>query len=368
MNKVLFFAAILFFVSCQSKKNKQAPLERIEISGDTIKIPDSSTLLKKIITTKVAKEHYRGNVSTFGIVQAIPINYAEIAAPFSGRITKSFVKLGQYVKKDEPVFAISSPSIYEVGKMYYQVKQEMALAEKNLKRQQDLYKNGVGIQKDLEEAEVNYKVFKRDFENVNASLKVYKVNPDELILGQPLIVRTPISGNIVDNNIVIGQYLKEDAEPVVKVAELSKVWVVAQVKEKDINSIHISEEIEITAAAISDKSIKGTICYISDLLDEETRSVEVFVECDNSSHSLKPGMYVSVRFIEEMKDNILIPTSSVFQKEEGSFIYVAIGGNRFVKRTVSVTGASDNRQLVKSGILIGEQVVTRGGYFLLEQN
>jgi len=368
MNKILFFTAILFFTSCQSKINKQTPPQRIEISGDTIKVPDKSTLLTKIKTTKVAEEPYRGSVSTFGIVQAIPTNYAEIAAPFSGRITKSFVKLGQYVKKDGPVFAISSPSIYEVGKMYYQVKQEMALAEKNLKRQQDLYKNGVGIQKDLEESEVNYEVYKRDYENVIASLKVYKVDPDELVLGQPLVVRSPISGNIVGNNIVIGQYLKEDADPVVKVAELSKVWVVAQVKEKDISSIHVSEDIEITATAISDKSFRGKIYYISDLLDEETRSVEVFVECDNSSHSLKPGMYVSVRFIEKMNDNILIPTSSVFQKETGSFVYVAIGENRFVKRTVSVTGASDNRQLVKNGILVGEQVVTRGGYFLLEQN
>ncbi|MCF6358367.1 MAG: efflux RND transporter periplasmic adaptor subunit [Draconibacterium sp.] len=349
-------------------KKNQPPLERIEISGDTIKIPDNSTLLKKIKTTKIAEELYSSNVSTFGIAQAIPTNYAEIAAPFSGRITKSFVKLGQYVKKDEPVFAISSPSIYEVGKMYYQAKQEMALAEKNLKRQQDLYKNGVGIQKDLEEAEVNYELNKRDYENVIASLKVYNVDPDELVLGQPLIVRSPISGNIVDNNIVIGQYLKEDADPVVIVAELSKVWIVGQVKEKDINLIHKSEEIEITAAAISDKCFKGKIYYISDLLDEETRSVQVFIECENSDHSLKPGMYVSIRFIEEMSNNILIPSSSVFQKETGRFVFVAIGENRFVKRDISVRGATENRLLVKSGISIGEHVVTEGGYFLLGQN
>ena len=368
MNKILFFAAILFLTACASKHKKQLPPERIAISGDTIKVPENSTLLQKIKTTTVAVEPYSGNVSTFGIVQAIPANYAEIAAPFSGRITKSFVKLGQHVKKDEPVFAISSPSIYEVGKMYYQAKQEMTLAEKNLKRQQDLYKNGVGIQKDLEEAEVNFELNKRDFENVTASLKVYKVDPDELVLGQPLVVRSPISGNIVDNNIVIGQYLKEDAEPVVIVAELSKVWIVGQVKEKDINSIHESEEIEITAAAISDNCIKGKIYYISDLLDEETRSVQVFIECDNSSRLLKPGMYVSVRFIEDVNDNILISSSSVFQKDTGSYVFVAIGENSFVKRNVSVTGASDNRLLVKSGILPGEQVVTSGGYFLLEQN
>ncbi len=368
MSKILLFTTILFITACQSKKHKQPPLARIEISGDTIKVPVNSTLLKKISSTKVSEEPYRSDVSTFGIVQAIPTNYAEIAAPFSGRITKSYVKLGQHVVKDEPIFAISSPSIYEVGKMYYQAKQEMELAKKNLKRQQDLYKNGVGIQKDMEEAEVNYQLYKRDFENVTASLKVYKVDPDELVLGQPLIVRSPISGNIVDNNIVIGQYLKEDADPVVIVAELSKVWIVGQVKEKDINSIHESEEIEITATAVSDKCFRGKIYYISDLLDEDTRSVQVFIECDNTAHSLKPGMYVSVRFIEEMSENILIPASSVFQKEHGSFVFISLGENKFVKRAVSVAEASGGRLLVKSGILTGEQVVTNGGYFLLQQN
>jgi len=367
MNKLLFLAAIIILSACHNKK-KSIALERVEIVGDTVKIPDNSPLFKKIVTAKVVKEPYRVDVSTFGIVQAIPTNYAEIASPFSGRIIKSFVKLGQHVKKDEPVFAISSPYIYEAGKMYYQAKQEMNLAKKNLKRQQDLYKNGVGIQKDLEEAEVNYELYRRDYENVTASLKVYKVNPDELVLGQPLVVRSPISGDIVDNKIIIGQYLKEDAEPVAIVAELSKVWIVGQVKEKDINSIHESEEIEITAAAISDKAFKGTIYYISDLLDEKTRSVQVFIECDNLDHSLKPGMYVSVHFFEELDENILISASSVFQKEKGSFVFVAVGNNRFVRRAVNVTCVSEDRVLVNNGLVPGERVVESGGYFLLEQN
>jgi cobalt-zinc-cadmium efflux system membrane fusion protein len=367
MNKFLLLIVVILLAACQSG-NDTVKSEKVEVHGDTIRIPETSTLLKKITTTKIKEEPYSIDVSTFGIVQAIPTKYAEIAAPFSGRITKSFVKLGQHVKKDEPVFAISSPYIYEAGKMYYQAKQEMSLAEKNLKRQQDLYKNGVGIQKDLEEAEVNFELYKRDYENITASLKVYKVNPDELILGQPLIVRSPISGDIVDNKIIIGQYLKEDAEPVAIVAELSKVWIVAQVKEKDISSVHESEEVEITASAISDETIKGSIYYISDLLDEDTRSVQVFIECENSARDMRPGMYVSVKFIEESNSNILIPAASVFQKEKGSFVFVAVGENSFVKREVEVSGASNERLLVKTGLMPGESVVTRGGYFLLEQN
>jgi len=367
MNKYIFIALAVLLLGCNS--NKKAPKEnKPVINGDTITIPSNSSLLTRIEIITIKEEPFKKNISTFGIVQAIPNQYAEIASPFPGRIIKSFVKLGQNVKKDDPVFAISSPDIFEAEKIYYQIKQELILAEKNLKRQQDLYKNGVGVQKDLEEAEVNYEVTKRDYENVIASLKVYKVNPDKLVLGQPLIIRTPIAGDIVENKIVLGQYLKEDAEPVVIVAELSKVWIVGQVKEKDINSIHESEDIEITASSVSENKIKGKIYYISDLLDEETRSVQVFIECDNSDHILKPGMYVSVSFIDNMKKKIVVPSTSVFQDKTGEYVFISEHGNKFIRRSVNATGVEDDMMLINSGIEPGESIVVNGGFFLLEQN
>ena len=230
---------------------------KVLTTGDTLIIPADSNITAKIKTEKVIPELYRNKIITSGIVKAIPNNYAEIAAPFSGRIIRSFVSLGQKVEMGSPIFEISSPSFFEAGKTYYQTKQEMQLAEKNLKRQQDLIKNGVGVQKDLEEAEVNYELTKRDYENSIASLKVYQVDPEIMVLGQPLVVRSPIKGEVVENNIVIGQYLKEDAEPIAIVAELSDVWVIGQLKEKDINSVHVNDDVEIRLTGMPELTLKG---------------------------------------------------------------------------------------------------------------
>jgi cobalt-zinc-cadmium efflux system membrane fusion protein len=104
------------------------------------------------------------------------------------------------------------------------------------------------------------------------------------------------------------------------------------------------------------------------MLDEETRSVQVYIECDNADHSLKPGMYVSVRFIEQPKENILIPSTAVFQKEEESFVFVDAGNGRYVKRDVKITGTGSGRLLMKSGLKPGERIVSEGGYFLLDFN
>ena len=365
MKQLIFICLAWLTVSCHNK-SESVSSANYTLRGDTILIPENSNLKEKLKTTLVSSMPYKHKLSASGVVKAIPNNYAQIASPFAGRIIKSFIRLGQQVSVNAPIFEISSPSFFEAGKAYYQSKQEMQLAEKNLRRQQDLLKNGVGIQKDMEEAEVAFELSKRTYENSIASLNVYHVNPDELVLGQPLIVRSPIAGEVISDNIVIGQYLREDAGPVSIVAELEKVWIVGQVKEKDINNIHESDEVEVDVAGMPGLRIHGVVYHISEMLDEETRSVEVFIECENKGRNLKPGMYVTAQFSEIADNSILIPSSAVLQLEESSFVFVKTRGNGYLKRLIQTTGTDNDRVILKSGLKPGEEIVTEGGFYLLD--
>ena len=232
----LLLLPAIVLCSCHTQKQEDESAHAVTLKGDIIHIGSESPVLSKLTKETVKREPYRMEFTTSGVVQAIPSNYAEVASPVSGRITKSFVRLGQKVAPGSPIFEISAPAVYEAGKSYYQARQEMELALKSLNREKDLMKNKVGVQKELEEAEVNYELKKKDYENMVAALKVFQINPDEMALGQPLIVRSPIAGEVVKDRIVIGQYMKEDAEPVAVIADLSKVWVVAHVKEKDLKN------------------------------------------------------------------------------------------------------------------------------------
>ncbi|KAA6331604.1 Cation efflux system protein CusB [termite gut metagenome] len=258
-------------------------------------------------------------------MQAIPSLYAEIATPFSGRIVKSFIHLGQRVSPGSPVFEINSSSFFDAGKAYYQAKQEMELALKSLNRERDLFANNVGVAKDVEEAEVTYELRKKDYENALAAVKVYQVAPDSMILGQPLVVRSPIAGEVVKDNMVIGQYIREDAGALAVVADLDRVRVTAYVKEKDIDLIREVSDMEIHLIALPDMPVKGTINYVSGLLDETTRSVEVIIECDNREHRMKPFMYGTVRFINTPARAIVIPNSAVLQREDNRYVWISDG-------------------------------------------
>lgn len=367
MNKFIFVCiAALCLVACNNN-NETKETTDYQVNKDTVILNENSPILKKLETQKVNTISYSFILTTSGTVKAIPNNYALIAAPFAGRIIKSYVRLGQEVNAGTPVFEISSPSFFETGKAYYQTKEEMDLAYKNLKRQKDLLNKGVGIQKDLEEADVNYVIKKKDFENASASLKVFQVDASKLVLGQPLIVRSPIKGTIVENNLVIGQYIKEDSDPVATVAELSKIWVAGQVKEKDIRYINDTAEVEITLISFPEKVIKGKIYHVNSIIDEDTRSVQVLIECDNKDKIMKPGMYVTARFNHKIERAIVVPSKAIFQMDDASYVFIHIAANKYLKRKIVTITEDKDSVIVKSGLKAGDEIIVNGGFYLLDK-
>ena len=134
---------------------------------------------------------------TSGVVRPIPTRYACIASPFAGRVTKSYIQIGQQVNRGTPLFEISSPDFTTAQKEYFQALSSRELAKKDLKRKEDLIKNGVSSQKELEEAQNALLIADKEFENASAALEVYQIeHPENMILGQPLVVRSPILGEL----------------------------------------------------------------------------------------------------------------------------------------------------------------------------
>jgi cobalt-zinc-cadmium efflux system membrane fusion protein len=361
--KALVLSALLS--ACKNNSSEQ-DAANYTLDGNIISLKENANIKSRIKVEKVEVEDFRLELVVAGIVRSIPNNYAEIAPPFAGRILKSYVRLGQRVEPGSPIFEISSPDYFNAQKEYFDAKQEFKQAELNLKRQQDLLKNGVGVQRELEEAETDFATKKSTLENAAAALRIFNINPENTVLGQPLVVRSPIKGEIVDNKIVIGQYLRADAPPIAIVAELSKVWIAGQVKEKDIPFINELDEVQVNIATFPDRIIKGKVYHVNEIVDEDTRSVQVLIECDNKEHDLKPGMYVTVRFIDTPEPAILINTKAVLQMNDHQFVYVQVGKDQYEKRKIETEGTSNGKVVVKSGLKSGEMIVSEGGIYLLE--
>jgi len=388
MNKFFFMFFVVFFAACHNSKNSNQenksngkgqmeqhhkrfrgghnPVEpnNIFASGDTVFVPANAIVNSKLILHTVKPQEYNIQINTTGVVKPLSGHLAEVTTPFEGRIVKSFIKLGQKVTTGTPLFEVSSSDYLESVRMCLQARRERELAEKNYIRKKDLLESGISSRKEFDEAKLALDLADKVCEKTTAILKIFNINPEEADLTQPLIVRSPISGEIVRTDITVGQYIKSDSDPIVTIADLRKIWVVARVKEKDLGTISLQDQVEIFMEGFPDKAIKGVVNYIGNIMNEQTRSVEVFIECENPENFLKSGMFVTVRFYHELTDAIIIPASSVLQDFNKSYLFVKAGHGIYVKRVVSVISLPDKKLMVHSGLETGTIIVSEGGIYL----
>lgn len=361
--KLLFPFLLLLLSSCQPAAGlPEAPTYRVE--GDTVFIAQNDSIQGKLKLALVQLMPYTKEVITAGTVQPIPTQFAYIAPPFSGRIVRSFVKLGQKVKANTALFEISSPEYTAAQKDFFQARFSKELAQKELTRKEDLLANGVGSAKEFEEALHVLQLADKEYENTFAALRVYQVDPLAMTFGHALLVRSPLAGKVIANSIVTGQYTKDDAEPIATIADLSQVWVTAQVKEKDIRFVHVGSAVKIALSAFPDREIQGEVFHIEESVDESTRSIRVLVLCDNKEELLKIGMYSTVHLFDTATARIHIPEKALLQDAQYSYVFVAVQPNAYVRRPVVVESLKNGLAVIAEGLATGETIISAGAYYL----
>ena len=362
--QALLYGAVLL-ASC-TQRTARAPISSCELHGDTVTVNPQSGLAKKIHLDTITEQLLSLQMPAVGVVKVIPNHFAEIAPAFSGRIMAAYLKLGMRVTPGTPLFTINSPDFIAAQKTFFQAKEQLLLAQKKLQRQHNLVDNGVGIQRELEEAQMNYDVEKKEYESATLSIRLFKADPAQLVLGQPLIIYAPIAGEVVENKVVVGQLIKSDGGSVAAVAELSKVWVAGHIKEKDMATIRDLNECQISIAALPGKTVKGKIFHVNELIEESSRSVEVLIECENHDHLLKPGMFVQVGFVNAPSPAILIAPKSLLQQSNTAFVFKQIAAGKYIRQVVETNGIQDKKVVVKSGLSKNDTIISDGAYYLLD--
>ena len=354
-----------FMVACGNNKDAKEVTD-VFFEGDTIIVSENSSILKQIKVQKVELQDFSAEFRTVGTVHPVSGNLAEIAPPFAGRIVKSYIKLGQKVGAGSPIFELSSSEFYETVKSYFAAQSANETAQKNYNRQKELAVHGVASQKDLEQVQSEANIARQEFEQAKASLRIFNIDLDatSLQMGQPLRVISPISGEVVKSNITIGSYVKEDTEPLAVIADLSKVWVMALVKEKYFGAIKQGDRVEIYTDAHPNKIIWCTIYYIGEMLDEETRSLEVIVECNNADRELKLGMFCETHFLSSPTKAVILPATAVMQEQDNDFVFIEIAKGKFLLRKVETESVKNGNARIISGISEGENIVVEGGILI----
>lgn len=357
--------ACMLLSSCKGVGEKN--VAEIVYQGDSVTVDVSSPILTKIKTEVLKKEPFSSEFRTVGTVQAPMGSYAEVGVPFDGRIASAKVMLGSRVRAGQTLLEVSSPEFFEASKEYFQNLRRYETAQSAYERKKALQESGVVSQRELEEAYTEAEAAFQEKSAAEAAFKAYGMNPARMELGQAMPIVAPISGEVVRCDITPGAFAKADGDALVTIADLSKVWIMAQVKERFIGAVTGSGKAEIFTEADPENPIWGSVLHIGNLVDEQTRSVQVIVACDNADLRLKHGMYVSAHFIAEPKEAVVVPATAVFQGEKTCYVYMpSEEENVFVRRKV-VVGESDDtnaRIHIVEGLHEGERIVSEGGLYL----
>jgi len=358
------------------KNRGQSVTTKTGSSANLKKLPDVVVLSAaeeeavKLGTVIATLRPMSDELTAMGKVLANQYRKAIVSYPFPARIAKIYAKVGDHVKKGQKLMVLQSEEVGETTSAFYKAGADFELAKVNFEREKRLFDKGVGAKKNYLTAEAELKVAEANLNAAEKKLHVLGFSENEVRkitkthqINPVITLYAPIEGKIVKSNLVLGSMVDESTE-ILTIMDPSILWVDAEIYENDISGIHTGQKVAITVPAYPGETFMGKISYISDLLNETTRTITVRTEVINKDNKLKPGMFASLTISLDHNNNALtIPVSAVLDDKGQKLVFVHSDG-KYIPRKVQTGAKNGDYITIISGINEGDVVVTSGNFQL----
>jgi cobalt-zinc-cadmium efflux system membrane fusion protein len=354
---------LLVVPACGNGSKAEAPDKpSVERQGDKLVVPDGSPLRERLKVDVVREQEIRRHLTAPAVVEAEPQKMAKITPPVSGKVVRLFVRFGDVVKASQPLLSMDAPDLVQAQSEFLRAKSSLAQAERTLTRQKDLAEHGIGAKREVEQAQTDRDVALDEVERSEMRLKLLKV--DTKRIGEPLTVRSPINGRVIDLAVTPGEFKNDPNAVLMTVADLDTVWVTANVQEKDIRRVHKGDEATSIFAAYPGETFTGKVLIVSDLLDPETHAIKVRVAFDNDDGRLKPGMFATVSFASTAAAEVVVPSTALILIGDKNYVFVEQAPWAFARRSVETAETQNGITIIKSGLKAGEKIVVKDAVLL----
>ena len=309
-----------------------------------------------------------------GTIEANQQRMQQVTPLVSGRVDRVSAVAGDRVSAGSVLAILSSPEVAELHGKELEAQARLNLAQSNLRRITKLSQLGAAAGKDLASAESEVATAQAEITHIRASLAA--LGSDERIKGHSIssvALRAPISGTITERLVNAGAGVQAGA-PLFSIADLSTVWVIANVPESQINTMRIGTPAEIRSPALGQSIARGRVTYIDPVLNEQTRTGRVRLDVVNPNQQLKIGTFVEVNFEagaaaqSEAATELVVPDEAIQTVENKTIVFVPDAKPaHFQMREIQVGGQADGVRKVIAGLTAGERVVTKGSFVLKTQ-
>ncbi len=354
--KYIFYLILtLLLVGCGEEKNKTNESESTEHQEEeshstTVHLDKHKVFHAGIKTEIVQKKTIAVPLTLPGKIDFDERKVANITSRITGRIEKIYAYTNDNISAKEIVAEIYSQDFIALQYEFLQAVERVERAQQN-NREEPLTAKSL-------------------YESVKQKLIILELNETDIneltstkIPKQYYPIRAPFSGTILESRVKKGMLL-QSGDKLFDFANLSTVWALADVYERDLPRVHTGMKAEVSTSFYPE-SFSGTITSIYNVVDEKSRTVKARIELNNSSRKLKPEMFCLVKIQTQFeKETIKIPSTALMGETEKHFVFIAINNTTFERRDIRIGFETKEFAEVVDGLLIGEIIVVNGGFFL----
>jgi cobalt-zinc-cadmium efflux system membrane fusion protein len=346
---LLASCSMILLVSFACKKHEEAsnPAQPIALKTAAVRIEEIDDVLD--IPARIAPDPGR-------VVRVFP--------PAGGRLIHVEVRPGDQVARGRSVAILESSDIWQARSDYNKARAEDERLNRTFKRTKLLFEHKVVSEREFEDAQANFVEAQAEFERASARLRLLGASTDNN--SNQISLRAPLAGTVLSIGATTGEISKstDNSDAICTIADLSTVWILGDVFEKDLASVQPGSKVEISVSAYPGESWTGKVAQVSDFVDPTSRTLKLRVVMPNPGRKFKPDMFASIRVRRHQPQAMLIPSSAVLHEGGDTSAMVQIAAGKYERRLIQVRPLNGQDTVVLKGLNSGEQVVTEGAALL----
>ena len=362
-------AAALCLTGCQkSKTEKSGP---VEVDANVVQA--DANMLSQLKVTEVMYSELSDTLRVAGQIDFDEQSLTRIGASVTGRVTHIQAPLGAVVNKGDVLATINSSELSSSQLAYLKARSEKELHRRNVERAKTLFASDVISAAELQRRENEFEIASAETRAAQDQLRVLGVSPQAIerlassgAIDSGSSVVSTIQGVVVERKVATGQVV-QPSDVMFVVANLNRVWAVAQVPEQQVSQVKAGQAVHIEVPALAHEKILGKLIYVGQTVNPETRTVLVRTELDNKDGRLKPSMLATMLIESAPMPRVVVPSSAVVRQDDADHVFVEQSDGKFRLTPVKLAAEQNNQRVVLEGIKTGMRVVSEGAFHLNNQ-
>ena len=363
-------AILLCSVMALSACKKASTPEASAPENDAMRVFAPESIRTQIQVAEVMSQDLSDTLRVAGQIDFDEQALTRIGASVTGRVTQITAQLGNVVNKGDTLALINSSELSGSQLAYLRARSERELHRRNVERAKTLFDADVISAAELQRRENEYEIASAETRAARDQLRVLGVSAASIErLGETGSIDSvagvvaTIKGVVVERKIAAGQVV-QPSDVLFAVADLSRVWAVAQVPEQQISQVKVGQSVSIEVPALENEKLVGKLIYVGQTVNPDTRTVLVRTELDNKHGRLKPSMLASMLIQSAPVKRVVVPITAVVRQDDADFIFIEESENNFRLTEVKLAAEQNGQRVVLEGIKPGMRIVSDGAFHL----